>query len=41
MLRSIKDLHGCTVSAIDGDIGTVDQVYFDVDLHGILTRDLH
>ena len=29
MLRSIKDLHGCTVSAIDGDIGTVDQVYFD------------
>lgn len=35
MLRSIKDLHGCTVSAFDGDIGTVDQVYFDDEAWGV------
>ena len=35
MLRSIEDLHGCTVSALDGDIGTVDQAYFDDDAWGL------
>jgi PRC-barrel domain len=35
MLRSIKDLHGCTVSASDGDIGTVNQVYFDDEVWGV------
>jgi hypothetical protein len=29
MLRSIRDLHGCIVSALDGDIGSVRQAYFD------------
>ena len=29
MLRSIGDLHGCIVSALDGDIGSVRQAYFD------------
>lgn len=35
MLRSIKDPHGCTVSAFDGDIGAVDQVYFDDHAWGV------
>ncbi len=29
MLRSIKKLHGCTVRASDGDIGHINQAYFD------------
>jgi uncharacterized protein YrrD len=29
MLRSIDDLHGMTIHATDGDIGTVDQFLFD------------
>ena len=29
MLRSIRDLHGSTVSAVDGDIGSVVQAYLD------------
>lgn len=35
MLRSIKDLHGCTVRASDGDIGGINQVYFDDEMWGI------
>jgi len=35
MLRSIKGLHGCTVNAIDGDIGKVDQVYFDDEMWAV------
>ena len=29
MLRNVKDLHGFTIRATDGEIGTVDQFYFD------------
>src|SRR5690242_49151 len=29
MLRNTKDLHGLTIRATDGDMGTVDQFYFD------------
>jgi len=29
MLRNAKDLHGFTIRATDGDIGTVDAFYFD------------
>jgi hypothetical protein len=29
MLRNAKDLHGFTIRATDGDLGTVDQLYFD------------
>jgi hypothetical protein len=29
MLRNAKNLHGFTIRATDGDIGTVDQLYFD------------
>src|ERR1700677_1803625 len=29
MLRNAKDLHGLTIRATDGEIGTVDQFYFD------------
>ncbi|MFM0198034.1 PRC-barrel domain containing protein [Paraburkholderia strydomiana] len=35
MLRSIKDLHGSTVSASDGDIGSVSQAYFDDESWGV------
>jgi hypothetical protein len=35
MLRSTKDLHGCTVAASDGDIGTVEQIYFDDEAWGV------
>ncbi|MCG5078878.1 PRC-barrel domain-containing protein [Paraburkholderia tagetis] len=35
MLRSIKDLHGYTVGALDGDIGTVEQAYFDDEAWGV------
>jgi len=35
MLRAIASLYGCTVAARDGDIGTVDQVYFDDEAWGI------
>jgi hypothetical protein len=30
MLRSIQDLSACSVSCPDGDLGKVDQIYFDV-----------
>jgi PRC-barrel domain len=29
MLRSMTSLHGFTIGATDGDIGTVDEFYFD------------
>jgi hypothetical protein len=29
MLRSMKDLHGFTIGATDGDIGQVATCYFD------------
>lgn len=29
MLRSIEELRGYTIGAIDGDIGSVDDFYFD------------
>jgi sporulation protein YlmC with PRC-barrel domain len=29
MIRSVKDLHRCSVAARDGDIGKVDDLYFD------------
>jgi hypothetical protein len=29
MLRNAKDLHGLTIRATDGEIGTVDQFYFE------------
>ena len=29
MLRNAKDLHGFTIHATDGEIGAVDQFYFD------------
>jgi hypothetical protein len=29
MLRSMKEFHGCTIGATDGDIGTVTDGYFD------------
>jgi hypothetical protein len=29
MLRSMKDLHGFTIGATDGDIGSVKEFYFD------------
>jgi hypothetical protein len=29
MLRSMKDLHGFRIGATDGDIGTVQECYFD------------
>ena len=29
MLRSIESLKGCTVAASDGEIGSVEEVYFD------------
>jgi len=35
MLRAIASLYGCTVAASDGDIGTVDQIYFDDEAWGI------
>jgi hypothetical protein len=35
MLRSIRDLHGSTVSALDGDIGSVSQAYFDDESWGV------
>ncbi|KXU91165.1 photosystem reaction center subunit H [Paraburkholderia monticola] len=35
MLRSIRSLHGCVVRAFDGDIGSVNQVYFDDESWGV------
>jgi hypothetical protein len=35
MLRSIKDLQGCTVRASDDEIGSINQVYFDDDAWGV------
>ena len=29
MLRNAKELHGLTIRATDGEIGTVDQFYFE------------
>jgi hypothetical protein len=29
MLRNVKDLHGLKIQATDGEIGTIDQLYFD------------
>lgn len=31
MLRSVKSLDGCTVAAVDGDIGHIEQVSHQVD----------
>lgn len=35
MLRRIESLHGCAVAALDGDIGHVDQIYFDDEMWGV------
>jgi hypothetical protein len=35
MLRSISDLHGSAVHASDGDIGSVNQAYFDDESWGV------
>jgi sporulation protein YlmC with PRC-barrel domain len=35
MLRSIESLKGCTVVASDGEIGSVEEIYFDHDAWGI------
>lgn len=35
MLRSIKDLHGCGIRASDGEIGSINQVYFDDEAWGV------
>lgn len=35
MIRSVKDLHRCSVAARDGDIGHVDDLYFDDQRWGI------
>ena len=35
MLRSVKDVRGVTVGASDGDIGRVDDLYFDDERWGI------
>jgi hypothetical protein len=35
ILRSIKRLHGCTVATLDGDIRSVDAVYFDDEAFGV------
>ncbi len=29
MLRAVKDLHGSTIHAIDGEIGKVSEILFD------------
>lgn len=35
MLRSIKFLQECNVRASDGEIGSINQVYFDEEAWGI------
>jgi uncharacterized protein YrrD len=35
MLRNAKDLQGLTIRATDGELGTVDQIYFDDDTWAI------
>ena len=35
MLRTVESVYGCTVAARDGDIGSVDQVYFDDEAWGV------
>ncbi|MGF6604110.1 hypothetical protein P3T23_008865 [Paraburkholderia sp. GAS448] len=35
MLRSVRSLHGCVIRAFDGDIGSVNQVYFDDESWGV------
>lgn len=35
MLRSIRSLHGSIISAVDGDIGSVNQAYFDDESWGV------
>jgi sporulation protein YlmC with PRC-barrel domain len=38
MLRSVNDVHGYTISASDGDVGNVEDLYFDDEAWGV--RDL-
>lgn len=35
MLRNVSELHGHTVEALDGEIGSVDEVYFDDEAWGV------
>ena len=35
MLRSIESLKGCRVAASDGEIGSVEELYFDRDGWGV------
>ncbi|MGF6755850.1 PRC-barrel domain-containing protein [Paraburkholderia sp. GAS42] len=35
MLRTIESLKGCTVAASDGEIGSIEEVYFDDEAWGI------
>jgi uncharacterized protein YrrD len=35
MLRDLNDLHGRTVVARDGDIGSVQDIYFDDEAWGV------
>src|ERR1035438_9100381 len=35
MLRNAKDLQGLTIRAADGELGVVDQIYFDDDTWAI------
>jgi uncharacterized protein YrrD len=35
MLRDLKHLHGRTVVARDGDIGSVQDIYFDDEAWGV------
>lgn len=35
MIRSVKDLHRCSVAARDGDIGQVNDLYFDDERWGV------
>lgn len=30
MMRSIEDMFGCSVTCTDGDLGKIDQIYFDM-----------
>jgi PRC-barrel domain len=35
MLRSIESLKGCTVAATDGEIGNIEEIYFDDEAWGV------
>lgn len=35
MLRSVQELKGCTIRSSDGDIGSVEQLYFDDEAWGV------